>query len=380
VQAGVAMKIAVIHSFYSAASASGENAVVSAQVAAMQRAGMDVGLISVSTDDLARRPLYAARTAIRVAMHSGESPLHQLRAMQPDVVHVHNVFPNYGTAWLQQWEGPVVTTLHNFRPVCAAGTLFRDGHPCTLCPDGSAANAVRHKCYRGSTVATLPLAIRTRHGVHGDPLLRRSDHTIVLSERARAMYDSFGLEGRVTVVPNFVPDPGAPRTPPTAGSWVFAGRLTPEKGIIELMRHWPADRRLHVYGDGPALADAQSIAPDSVHFHGLRHSGEVAQALAGASGLIFPSMWAEGSPISYIEALAAGRPVVSYSGNTAADDIEQSRAGVVFHDWTSLTEALDNCERNLDELGRNARLRFESVFSEDSWLKTIQNLYAELTG
>src|SRR4051812_31099182 len=68
--------------------------------------------------------------AFAVASGYGASPLSALSRFKPDVVHVHNLFPNWAWRWLNEWDGPLVATLHNFRPLCAAGTLFRDDHNC----------------------------------------------------------------------------------------------------------------------------------------------------------------------------------------------------------------------------------------------------------
>src|SRR6266702_8426604 len=106
-----------------------------------------------------RSTLFPYTTLFRsVATGFGADPTEDLRRFAPDVVHVHNLLPNFGTRWLDRWPGPVVATLHNFRSMCPAGTLYRSGHVCTACPDGNPGAALRHACYRGSTLATLPLA------------------------------------------------------------------------------------------------------------------------------------------------------------------------------------------------------------------------------
>lgn len=130
------MKIAVVHSFYTAGKPSGENALVRDQVRALGAAGHTVELFAAHTDELARDPLYPLRAAARVASGRGNSPLARLREFAPDVVHVHNLFPNFGRSWVRHWVGPLVATLHNYRPMCAAATLYRAGAVCTSCPDG----------------------------------------------------------------------------------------------------------------------------------------------------------------------------------------------------------------------------------------------------
>ena len=133
------MRIAVVHSFYSSRQPSGENIVVDLQVDALRRAGHDVRLVSRSTDELEQSVTYPVRAGLRAATGRGDSPLDELHEFAPDIVHVHNLFPNLGRRWVERLDLPLVTTLHNYRPICPEATLFRDGHSCTLCPDSGSA-------------------------------------------------------------------------------------------------------------------------------------------------------------------------------------------------------------------------------------------------
>ena len=139
------MKIALVHSFYRSGP-SGENAVVELQAAALSRAGHEVTVVSRSTDSLMARPLYSLEAAYRVITGRGANPLKELELLGPDVVHVHNLFPNFGDRWMFAARQPIVVTQHNFRSVCAAGILWRDGSPCELCPTVGTHHAVRNGC------------------------------------------------------------------------------------------------------------------------------------------------------------------------------------------------------------------------------------------
>lgn len=310
------MRIAIVHSFYASAVPSGENLVVEAQVNALREAGHEVLLVPQYTDVRARRRTYPVEAAFSVATGRGPGPVAALRSFGPDIVHVHNLFPNFGTAWLGGWRGPVVATMHNFRPMCAAGTLFRDGRVCTRCPDGDRWASLRHACYRGSKVATAPLARRNRGGVTRDAVVRRADAMVVLSERARRVYESAGVDAaRLRVVPNFVEElpadaPSASSDPSSLshpsslsdasnGRWLFVGRLTPEKGILELVRSWPAGEALDVVGEGPLLEEASAAAPEGISFLGPRPNPVLREAMPGYLGLVIASRWFEGLPTVY---------------------------------------------------------------------------------
>lgn len=373
------LRVAMVHSFYTAATPSGENQAVTDQMAALTRAGHETHLVAARTDELSRSPFYAVRAAVTVSTGRGRSPWDDLRRLCPDVVHVHNLFPNFGNSWLRQWQGPIVATVHNYRPLCAAATLYRHGTMCTRCPDGDRWAGLRNGCYRGSVVATTPLAWSGRHGAVANPLLRRADRVVVLSETSRRMYLRAGIEARrLALVPNFTTDPGriSPHSATASPAWVFAGRLSPEKGIKELLARWPAAERLDVVGDGPLLDDCRRAAPGTVRFLGALNHAELRQCLSSWRGLVFPSRWLEGAPLIYPEALAAGLPVLAFDGSAVADSVREQGTGTVL-DWDEpLDAALSRAARHFPSLRDHCRSMFRRHYTQHVWAERMGKVYA----
>src|SRR5581483_3044836 len=81
---------------------------------------------------------------------------------RPDVLHVHNLFPQISPSILYAAKGTdtaVVVTLHNYRIACSNGLALRNQRPCTLCIDQqSVLPALRYGCYHASRLATVPIA------------------------------------------------------------------------------------------------------------------------------------------------------------------------------------------------------------------------------
>jgi glycosyltransferase involved in cell wall biosynthesis len=375
------MRIALVHSFYSSRMPSGENIVVQEQLVALRDAGHDVLLVSQSTDERARRRTYPIEAAACVASGVGPTPEKLLREFRPDVVHIHNLFPNYGTRWLQSWAGPVVVTLHNFRPICIAGTLFRDGDVCTACPDGQRWAGLRHGCFHESRLASAPIAWSHRRGVAGNVAMRRADAVIVLSLRARKTFEDAGLDPTlVQVLPNFVrTGENRPDVLPSSARWLVSGRLTAEKGIIELLHSWPPSAQLDVVGDGPLALSAAAIAGPNVRFFGQIKNDLLRSMITRYVGIIIPSQWYEGAiPMVYLEALAGGTPVIAFDGNSAADDVSENQLGVVVTRRPSLHElekALASIQNAGAALRAKCRLSFASRFTENRWLTNVERVY-----
>ena len=372
------MKIAVVHSFYDSSLASGETLAVEAQVAALERGGHEVLLVARRTDDEKRNPLFALKAAATVATGFGADPTKQLADFRPDVVHVHNWFPNFGTRWLTRWQGPVAVTVHNFRPMCAAATLYRDGALCTACPDGSSFEAVRYGCYRGSRIATIPLAVRTRNGAAGDPVLTRSDRIVCLSTRSASIYRGYGIAPqKIEVIPNFVAAAGAQSTRSRQG-WLYAGRLTAEKGVLELIDVWPASETLDIVGSGP-LAAAVGRSGGNIRYLGPRHATEVVGLMGNYEGVVIPSLCTEGAMTNVLlEALSAGLPVVAARTNTAADEVMRLSVGAVYEptDAVQLARALDSVRA--DPTIGDRCVASSRLFSESVWLDHTERMYRQL--
>ncbi|WP_208899720.1 glycosyltransferase family 4 protein [Streptomyces incarnatus] len=373
------MKIAVVHSFYTAGKPSGENALVRDQVRALGAAGHDVELFAAHTDELARDPFYPLRAAARVASGRGNSPLAALRAYAPDVVHVHNLFPNFGRSWVRHWTGPLVATLHNYRPMCAAATLYRAGAVCTRCPDGDSWASLRYGCYRDSRAATLPLAWAGRRGIGADPLLARADRLVLNSRLSQRTYRRAGLPAeRLTLVPNFVdaPGPGEDQGGDT-GRWLVAARLSAEKGVLELLRQWPDHEPLDVIGDGELLAECRAAAPASVRFLGQLDRAELCRRMPSWRGLIFPSRWYEVQPCVQIEALAAGLPTLAFEGSSVAESVREHGTGLVTQWDEPLAPVLQEAAARFPSLRAHCRQVYADHYTERAWLSRITGVYEE---
>jgi glycosyltransferase involved in cell wall biosynthesis len=97
---------------------------------------------------------------------------------------------------------------------------------------------------------------------------------------------------------------------------LFVGRLSPEKGVGDLLGAWAHlgdAARLKVVGDGPlAGLVRQAVARDGrIEFLGQQPRARVLELMREAGALAFPSRWFEGMPMVLLEALAVGLPVVA---------------------------------------------------------------------
>ena len=369
------MRIALVHSYYSSRVPSGENNVVDAQAAALRAAGHTVLVVGQSTDERLRRRTYPVEAALTVATGLGPTPTEQLDGFAPDVVHVHNLFPNFGRRWLRSYDGPLVATLHNYRPICPAATLFRDGAVCRACPEShSTRPAVRHGCFHGSALATVAPALGTRFAA--DPVLRRADVLTTLSEGMSAEYAAAGVPAaKLRVLGNFVADTVGRATPaPAERSWLYAGRIEREKGLHQLIERWPAGEKLVVAGQ-PDPADPLPAHPD-VELLGRVDQAVLLERMAAATGLVFPSLWLEGLALVCLEALSVGLPVVAFDDVPAGRSVGELGIGVT-GSRADLEGLLRRAAATFPGLRQHCRDVYQAEFTADAWVARAELAYAD---
>ena len=160
---------------------------------------------------------------------------------------------------------PLVQSVRNYRLICPAATLFRDGGVCEDCLGRTAPwPGVLHGCYRESRSASAAVAAMIVAHRMLRTWQRKVDAFVALSRFARDKLIEGGLPAdRIAIKPNFVDDePGQGRGP---GDYaLYVGRLAPEKGLMTLLQAWQRLERpfpLKIVGTGPIASLVEGEPP-----------------------------------------------------------------------------------------------------------------------
>lgn len=316
------------------------------------------------------------------------------RRERPDVAHVYNTVvllsPSIFHA-LHDEGVPVVQTLYNYRMVCPAATLLRNGKVCEECIDHSLWRSVRHRCYRGSALQSAALARSISFHRRAGTWNRAVSAFIVPTPFMKAKLASGGVDpDRIRVKPNWhEPDPGG-RDGPPSDFCLYVGRLSEEKGIrtvVHAWRHTPGLPPLRIIGDGPLRAEVEQgvgASPSSpIEYLGRRPHDEVMAAMKAARAFLLPSEWYEAFPHTILEAYGCGVPIVASRLGTMPDVIEEGVTGLLYPPGNSqaLAETVLRLWREpglVEQLGRQARTAFVEKYSAASAYRNLLAIYEEV--
>ena len=146
-----------------------------------------------------------------------------------------------------------------------------------------------------------------------------------------------------------------------------------------------ANSGLSIAGDGPERARLEELArrlgvADWVNFLGFRE--DVSDLLAACDLVVLPSL-REGLSIAFLEAMAAGKPIIATSIGSHRELACQAEIArlVPPADAAALCQAIlqvrgDAGLRN--RLGTAARILFQSHYTEDRMLNNYKQLYLDL--
>ncbi|MGJ3263623.1 MAG: glycosyltransferase [Salinarimonas sp.] len=224
-----------------------------------------------------------------------------------------------------------------------------------------------------------------------DDLFAQGDLFLAVSEMWRARLIALGAPPQRTFVHRMGVDLSSLRYTPRPASRpvrriVTVGRLVEKKGTEFLLRALARARReepdleLTIVGTGPLEANLKALASslgldDAVRFRGALPHDAVRAALAEADVFALPSVTAqdgdmEGIPVSLMEAMAAGLPVVSTRHSGIPELIGDGEEGLLApeRDSDTLADHLVRLVRDGDARAgftEKARRRIEAQFDND---------------
>jgi glycosyltransferase involved in cell wall biosynthesis len=217
----------------------------------------------------------------------------------------------------------------------------------------------------------------------------------VCHTQVRYLTDQLHLPAeKISVVPNSVPVPDEQPAPAIGPPIVLmTAAMRADKDHASVLAAWPTvlaahpEARLRLAGDGPSRPALEAQAAElgitgSVEFLGVR--SDVPALLAGSSLLVLASYAVECFPYAVLEAMAAGRGVVSTDVGGLPELVDDGVTGrlVPPRDTTALADAI--VEGLTDATGSDPHWgpagweRARRVFPFNHWVQRVDELFERL--
>lgn len=224
-------------------------------------------------------------------------------------------------------------------------------------------------------------------------LARRTDAIVCVSSSEGRAAARFGLPAtKLNVIRNALPDRvhtkmdrGESVTSDSPLRLFFSGRFDRAKGFDVLLA---ATRRLRrrviidVFGESVLGEHEESSLPEGVCLHGWQSFATMEPYLLTCDAVVIPSRW-EGLPMSAIEAMRAGKPVIGSRVSAIAEVIDDGHNGLLVppDNSSALANTIETVSREeLAVMGQCARQCFLDGFRIEERESELAGLYERVLG
>ncbi|HTS38531.1 MAG TPA: glycosyltransferase family 4 protein [Candidatus Solibacter sp.] len=309
--------------------------------------------------------------------------IHQFR---PDVAHVRNIYHHLSPSILWELRAqnvPVILHLNDFKLLCPSYNFVFRGEACEACKGGAFWHVLEQKCYPGTGPRLALVTEAYTHRLLGT-YRRCVDLFLAPSQFVRAKFAEHGWDtSKFEVLPHFQQTHELTR-PPDDGTVLYFGRLSPEKGVDDLLRamSWVPQRKLVVAGEGPQRAELQQLA-ESLSMRNVEFVGRVGAdardgLIAKSLFTVLPSHAYETLGKTILESYAVGRTVVATDTGSRRELVQEGKTGLLYRpgdceQLASIIRLLDSAPELAAKMGRAGWEFVDCAFKpEDHYQKLLE--------
>jgi len=304
-----------------------------------------------------------------------------LKDFKPDVVHLNNIHTHLSPVLAEiahKKKIRVVWTLHDYKLLCPRYDCLRNGVACSLCFSNKI-NVIKNKCMKNSFPASV-LAYLEAMKWNKKKLEKFTDAFICPSEfmKSQMLAGGFKKEKLMTLHNFIFFQKNAITNCEKDDYYCYVGRISGEKGIETMLQAaQQTPYLLKIAGKGPLFDDLQSrYASDKIEFLGYLIRREVKPFIEKARFSVIPSECYENNPLSGIESLCSGTPVLGANIGGIPELIVDFRNGLLFEsgnkeDLKDKIEAMYGATFDYTDIARQA----QQDYSSDEYYAALMNIY-----
>lgn len=308
-----------------------------------------------------------------------------VRQEKPNVAIIHNVFSIISPAIipaLKKMNVKVWQIVHNYRMFCPIGIFFHNGKICEQCLKAGrefhcAINNCTNNIVQSWAFAFKFFIVRKLNYYKG------VDRFLCLNRKQIKQLNQYGIEkSRLHLLPNAISGYPLQETRRIEEKKYigFAGRLTKEKGVedlIKLAKLLP-NYVFRIAGSTATGFDIKRV-PANIEFLGFLNKREIIEFYSTNRVLLFLSHWYETFGLTAIESMACSTPVITYSVNAASEIIDNELDGFIVEDF-DLNKVVRRIERLFSDnegysiMCQNALDKVKQRYTEEQYYENLINI------
>jgi len=308
---------------------------------------------------------------------------------KPQLCHIHNIYTQISPSILHTLKDhrlPTVMTVHDHHLISPQYNIWADGCGNDY-RDLGIVRGTYLKFHKGSHAASFAQILTYKVHRWMQIYQKQIDLFICPSQymqrqmirggfpREKLRVNAYGYDGS-SMKPRYDHD----------GYVLFVGRLSEEKGaqtVIQIAKMLP-EVRFKIVGRGPQMDYLHRLALGmrNVEFLGFREGDELNELYRGAIALLVPSRVHEVFPLTILEAMAAGKPVIASHVGGVPEVVEDHVTGILVQptDLGGWIEAVLRLFYDADfqnQLSRNARHVLDTKFRVEDHYRRLMQIYEE---
>lgn len=315
-----------------------------------------------------------------------------IKDKKPDLAHIHNIYPIISPSIyfiLKKYKIPIIHTIHNFRFFCSNGFCLKNGKICIKCETNSIKN-IFNICSKEKKEYDFLLKIII-YITRLFNLFKKIDFFIVPSDFIKNKLLSIGISASKVVIKRYsieIPDRSSYLIrKDLLNYFIFVGRLSEEKGITQLVDAFKLldPIKLIVLGDGPLkeelIIKLKNENINNVQLMGYIKGEQKQLFISKSLALIIPSIWFEIGPLTAVESLSLGVPIIVNNVGATKEFLINNYNGFLYEADKAdslrnvILKLIDMKEIDYYELKTNSLIVFNKLFNEEKNFEILVKLY-----
>lgn len=315
-----------------------------------------------------------------------------IQETKPEIAHLHNIYGRLTPSILYALKKnniPTIMTLHDFKIICPAYNMLRNGSICEICKGGKYYRCIITKCHKNSYLASLVYALEAYIYFWLKTYLKHVKYFITPSMFMKNKLIEFGIpKEKLVYIPNFVSFQSIIPIYNSKSYLLYSGKLLKTKGLATLLKAIKdlPDISLFIAGDGDIKEELEAYVKynmlQNIRFLGHLEENELHNVLRDSLFVILPTECYENAPMAVLEAFAHGKPVVGSNIAGIPELVIDGETGLLFEpgNYKQLKEKIEYFLSHPDkiiEMGRNARRKVEKEYNAELYYRRLMNVYQE---